>query len=75
MDQAPCGSEGKGGERSVNANVLAPIFLVLCAIALALMLILRVKRRWLMTALMTLLSVGALLLLIAAIGMWFAEYI
>lgn len=59
----------------MNANVLAPIFLVLCAIALALMLILRVKRRWLMTALMTLLSVGALLLLIAAIGMWFAEYI
>ena len=59
----------------MNANVLAPIFLVLCAIALVLVLILRVKRRWLMTALMTLLSVGALLLLIAAIGMWFAEYI
>lgn len=75
MDSAPRRSEGKGGERSVNANVLAPIFLVLCAIALALMLILRVKRRWLMTALMTLLSVGALLLLIAAIGMWFVEYI
>ena len=47
----------------------------IAAVALALMLILRVKRRWLMTALMTLLSVGALLLLIAAIGMWFAEYI
>ena len=59
----------------MNANVLAPIFLVLCAIALVLVLILRVKRRWLMTALVTLLAAAALTLQIAAIGMWFAEYI
>ena len=59
----------------MKASLLAPIFLVLCAIALVMVMILRVKRRWLMTAWMTILTAAALIMEIGAISMWFVEFI
>ena len=59
----------------MSDNILAPIFLVLCAVALVMFLILRIKRRWAMAFWILCLAVAAVIMEIAAICLWFMEFI
>ena len=59
----------------MSANMLAPIFLVLCAVVLVMTLILRIKRRWAMAFWVLCLAAAAVALEITAICLWFFEFL